>query len=372
MTARTVLVDLLYFTGKRGGTETYLREVVRRLPPLLPDVEFKAVTNRVGAQRVRTFFPGEVRVVRWVGEGVVAWPIAETLWLGRHAAATGADLLWSPANMGPWGGSVPRALTLHDVIYHDLRSTGLAEVKRRVVTTLIERAARGASLVMTDSEAAAADIIRTIRIPRERLEVVLLGTSPAAPVAGAQGIVSEMGIPLDRPLVLSTGNRMPHKNFDGLLRALAHIEPSARPLLAITGSHGADPLASIVTELGLDDDVRLLGWVEREQLEALYEVAAVYACPSLAEGFGLPVVDAMTRGTAVVAHDVPVLREVGGDVATYADATDPAAFGAALEAAVNAPQSQAAGARRRARAATFTWDACAERVATLLQRALAS
>jgi glycosyltransferase involved in cell wall biosynthesis len=118
---------------------------------------------------------------------------------------------------------------------------------------------------------------------------------------------------------------MPHKNFNRLLLAWKLIPKADRPKLVITGSHGDDPLAPLVRALELDDDVELLSWVGDDRLSELYEGASLYVLPSLFEGFGLPVLEAMARGCAVVASDLPVLREVGGDACVYVDPLDPAA-----------------------------------------------
>ena len=129
----------------------------------------------------------------------------------------------------------------------------------------------------------------------------------------------------------------------------------------ITGSHGRDPLSGLVDELGLSSDAHLLGWVTTSQLEALYDRATLYACPSLAEGFGLPVLDAMARGVPVLAHDIAVLREVGGSAAAYADATSPAAFGAAITRLIG--DGNGLAVMRGAgfdRAGLFSWDRTAE------------
>ena len=372
MSEPTILVDLLYFTGKRGGTETYLRQVVTRLPNLMPGVRFHAVTNRVGDERVRGFFPGDVTCVRAVGEDVIAWPLGEVFAVQRVAARVGASAVWCPANVGPQRGKVPVVLTLHDVIYHSARSRGIAGAKRRVVARLIAGTARSAAAVMTDSEAAADEIVRYIQLDREAIDVVLLGAEPPTPVAVSDNALEGLGMVSGRPVLLSTGNRMPHKNFDGLLRAIAAMPARMRPLTVITGSHGEDPLKRIVDELGLADDVLLLGWVTKEQLEALYQVASVYACPSLVEGFGLPVIDAMSRGCVVVANDVAVLREVGGDAARYADATSPTDFAAEITAALADEQRAERVGRGRSYAAEFTWDRTAAHVAAHLQRVAAS
>ena len=114
----------------------------------------------------------------------------------------------------------------------------------------------------------------------------------------------------------------------------------------------------------------LPGWVSDAQLEALFQVADLYACPSLVEGFGLPVVDALRRAVPVLANDVPVLREVGGTAARYADATDATAFGAAIRAVLADPPDAATREAAREWASRFTWDDAADGVATVLDRAL--
>ncbi len=137
-------------------------------------------------------------------------------------------------------------------------------------------------------------------------------------------------------------------------------------MTVIAGSTLPDPLADDVARLGLERDVILPGWVSDEQLEALYQRADLYVCPSLAEGFGLPVVDALRRRVPVLAHDVPVLREVGGDAARYADARDADTFGAAITAALRAPVDDVARADAQRWASRFTWDAAAEATAGVL------
>ena len=100
MTQR-ILVDLLGFSGGRGGTETYAREICRRLPDALPDAAFLALTGRAGAEAVRAFFPGAVRVVSGVGAGRVSWAAGEVFTVNALARRFGADLVWTPPISGP-------------------------------------------------------------------------------------------------------------------------------------------------------------------------------------------------------------------------------------------------------------------------------
>jgi len=366
MTARRVLVDLLGFTGSRGGTETYVRELLPRLAEQMPRTRFAAITGRAGSARVATFFPGPAQIVPWVGTDPATWALGAVAATDAFARRNGADLVWAPANFGPIFRGVPRVVTVHDAIYDEVPG-GLAQRAQRGATSLLmRRSARTADRVVTVSHAAAESIERLLGVPADRISVVHNGSADPRPVADPGGILSSLALPTDRPILLSVGNRMPHKNFPGLLAALATIAPADRPVAVIAGSRLPDPLAGEVSRLGLERDVVLPGWVGDEQLEALYQSAAVYVCPSLAEGFGLPVVDALRRRVPVLAHDVPVLREVGGDAARYADATDASAFGAAITTALRAPADDATRLEAQRWASRFTWDAAAAATAEIL------
>lgn len=367
-----VLVDLLGFTGARGGTETYTREIVTRLPEFLPDAQFVALANRTALERVGGFFPGEVRAVRWVGADRVTWAAGELVAVNRAARTLDIDVIWSPANFGPISrASAARVITAHDVIYHEARGSGLAGILAWPSSMLMERSVRTADAVITGSHAAAAALESHIGVPASAMAVIPHGTrngvAPEAPWAQ----LAPLGIAPGRPLVLSTGNRLPHKNFDGLVRALATIRPERRPLLVITGGRRDDPLVPLTRDLRLTDDVRLPGWVSADQLESLYAVADLYTCPSLSEGFGLPVVDAMRRGCVVLANDVPVLREVGGTAARYADAASPVAFGRAITEALDAAPDADRRAQGRDWSERFTWEESARRTAAVLTQAAA-
>ncbi len=254
-------------------------------------------------------------------------------------------------------------VNLHDMIAFDFPNPEVSLVTRAITSAIIRGTARGARALLTDSEDAAESILRHIDIARSRITHTPLAASTPRPVDHQTALdeLRVLGVPSDRPFLLATGNRLPHKNFAGLLRAVARIDPSVRPQVVITGSHGQDPLSEVVEDLGLSSDVHLLGWVTQSQLEALYGRAALYVCPSLAEGFGLPVLDAMARGVPVLANDIAVLREVGASAAAYADATSPPALASAITRLIGDESGRAT--MREAgfdRAALFSWDRTAE------------
>jgi glycosyltransferase involved in cell wall biosynthesis len=367
-----ILVDLLGYTGGRGGTETYVREVLPRLATELPGTSFIALTGREGRDRVRSFFPGAVISIGWVGRDRATWAAGEIVAVDSAARRVDADLIWCPANFGPiTRGRVPRVVTVHDVIYHEFPGSGREAWTRRITAALMERTARTARALITVSASAADAITTHLGIPRDRITVVHNGSAAVGRSEDASESLAALHIPSGRPILLSTGNRMPHKNFRGLLEALRVLAPDQRPLAVIPGGGKPDPLRDVVRELELESDVILPGWITDAQLAALYETASVYVCPSLTEGFGLPVVDAMRHGRLVVANDVPVLREVGGAFALYGDARNPQAFSRVISEALT---MDGAGADSRRRggcqwAAQFTWEATASGTARALAAA---
>ncbi|WP_062202233.1 glycosyltransferase family 4 protein [Demequina salsinemoris] len=370
MPRRKLVVDLLGFTGARGGTETHVRELLPRVSALLHDTEIITLTGRAGAAAVREFAPGELRVLRSVGPGKASWAWGALAAVPRIAARLDADLLWCPANFGPVSGRVPTVLSVHDAIYRSVPGTGIDRVTRRAIGALVAGAARRATTVLTVSEAARLDIEQHLGVERDRIVVVPNGASkpPATPTQGAR---ERLGLPTGRPIVMSIGNPMPHKNLAGLVRAVAAVPPDTRPYAVIVGEGVPESLRLLVAELDVGSDVTLLGWVEGEVLEDVYAAADMYACVSLSEGFGLPVVDAMQRSVAVLANDIPVLREVGGDAAVYADARDPKAFARALVTLHDDPDElsnrRASGLRRARR---FDWQTTSVGIANVLLSAL--
>jgi glycosyltransferase involved in cell wall biosynthesis len=369
VTALRVVVDLLYVTGRRGGTETYAREVLTRLGGVDPGLEVRAVTSRADRAAVESWFPGPVAVLPLDARRRASWALAEVLRVDGVARRAGADVLWCPANFGPLRGRTRRVVTVCDTI--PLEHGGLGPVARTVYRALLAPTARTATHVLAISQDTADAAVRVLGVRRENLTVVPLAGTPPRPVehpAAVAGLGARLGADPTRPVLLSAGNRMAHKNFDGLLRAVARIAPARRPFVVLPGGGPDDPLAPLVEQLGLRDDVLLPGWVPRERLEALYGCATLYVCPSLAEGFGLPVLDAMARGCPVLAHDIPVLREVGAGAARYVDARDPDALAAAVEELLADPGRRAAMVEAGlTRAAAFSWDITARETARVLR-----
>jgi glycosyltransferase involved in cell wall biosynthesis len=158
---------------------------------------------------------------------------------------------------------------------------------------------------------------------------------------------------------MAVGTRRPHKNFALLVRAVDDVKQATLVFVGEADERFRDDAAEAARPLGRR--VRFLGKVDEGDLPALYNLATVVACPSLIEGFGLPVLEAMACGTPVVCSDIPVFREVAGNAAAYAQPSDRHDWAARLDEVLGSP------ARREhlsqlglKRSASYTWRRAAE------------
>ena len=357
-----ILVDLLFYTGTRGGMESYARNLYRALGAGASGFEYVGYASRELAAMDTSWFPGEVIDSGISGENRVAWARGELTAVPRAARRLGADLVHSPANIGPWRSSVALVLTVHDLLPFR-HPEWVAGPYAPILRALMRGAARCATRVLTVSRASGDDIEHVLMVPEDRLDVV--------PLAGGPDHVTRAAAERRDGFVLSVGNRMPHKNFGMLLEALAFIPERERPHLVITGGHGDDPLAPIVERLGLTANVQLLGWVADDELERLYGEASCVVLPTLFEGFGLPVLEAMAHGCPVICSDLPVLREIGGGAAVYVDPESVTSLANGIRRLLADPAKRAElSALGRERAAGFTWTAAARGTVRSFQRAL--
>jgi len=176
-----------------------------------------------------------------------------------------------------------------------------------------------------------------------------------------------------RRIVLSPSAKRPHKNIERLLDALAGLEPPARPLLVVPGypTPHEKVLADRARGLGVASDLRMPGWVSAQDLEGLYGLAHCVVFPSLYEGFGLPVLEAMGRGVPVACSNSSSLPEVAGDAALLFDPKDVGQIRQSLLRLMNEPGLAAElGKRGRAQAARFSWERTAALTAASYRRAL--
>lgn len=359
-----ILVNLMSFTGTKGGMETYTRELYREFGRRDTGHEFIGFASNEFMHRDYSWFPGEVVRSGFSGENRYAWAFAELFMVSRAARKRGADLIHSPATLGPWRSRMPAVYTMHDMLYFRAPELMATPHYTEPMKWLEKRAASNATLIVTDSVASAEDIELYLKFPREAIVVVpLAGTAPFDPPA--QYPVRE------RDLLLAVGNRLPHKNFAGLIRAMALIPPAHRPRLVITGSRGDDPLRPLVEQLGVGDSVELKGWVDQDELEWLYLHASALMVPNYCDGFCLPALDAMLVGLPVLMSDIPVYHEVDGDAVGFFDTTSDQAIADVMLKAVAEPDWLAELSRRgHQRTALYSWKRTADETLAAFDRAL--
>jgi glycosyltransferase involved in cell wall biosynthesis len=345
-----VLVDLLSYTGTKGGMETYTRELYRQLGSTDTGYTFVGLASSELMSLDRSWFPGEIIDSRISGENRFVWAYGELFVVARWAKRLGADLIHSPATLGPRASAMPTVITMHDMLYFSHPQYMSTSLYTLPVRWMEKQAAANAARILTISTQSSDDIQKYLGVSPTRIDVV--------PLAGTRTpLVVERAAASAEPLVLATGNRRPHKNWEGLVRALALVDETIRPRMVVTGSHGDDPLRAVVDELDLGDWVDLQGWVSQDDLAALYSRATVMAMPSFCEGFGLPVLEAMMSGVPVILSDIPVFREIAGDAALYFDPTSLPAIAEAITTAVTRPDLlDVLVARGRERSARYSWE----------------
>lgn len=367
---RTVGINALFLDpGRSGGPETYLRELLGALVEEAPGTRFVLVTTRRGAAALARDGWGErVELVALpADEGQrVRRQAAEQLLLPRLARRRRFDVLHSLASVAPIRARVPHAITLHDVTFFTRRT--FDPVTTFGMRAIVSRAARRADALLTGSVAAREEICAVLGLAPERFAVVPHGLGRArGAVAAADpaAVRARHGLDGER-LVLCVAAKRPHKNQEALVRAAPLLGARTDVVLAGHPEPYDAELRRIAQEVGARR-VRFLDYVPDAELEALWELADCAVFPTLAEGFGLPVLEAMDRGVPVACSDIAVLREVGGDVPCFFDPHDPAALAAAVERA-----SAEAGERvprGRERAAGYSWAAAARGTLEAYERA---
>jgi glycosyltransferase involved in cell wall biosynthesis len=227
-------------------------------------------------------------------------------------------------------------------------------------------AARRADVVIAPTMAAAEEISSRTPIPRDRIRVIPHGVTQL-PVG--EGVVAATRATVgvgDDPFVLWVGTLEPRKNLPVLIDAFRIIaqETDLPHRLVIVGPTGWLDTESAIRgpSEALGDRIHFTGPLRADRLLALYRGADLFAFPSLHEGFGLPVLEAMAQSTAVLCADIPVLREVGGDAARFVTANDSEAWATSIAEMLRDDEVRESLARAgRVRAASFTWERCVNR-----------
>jgi glycosyltransferase involved in cell wall biosynthesis len=368
---RNVGINALFLDpGRSGGTETYMRELVAALVDEAPRTRFTIVTTRRGAAAlVEEGWRERAEVVALpADEGErLRRQVAEQEMLPRLARRKRFDVLHSLASVAPIRAGVPSVITLHDTTFFTHKTFN-------AVTTfgmrfVVSRAARHADVLLTGAAAARDEICDVLDLDPRRFLVVPhgLGRQRSLAPSDAAGVRERLALDGDR-LIVCVAAKRPHKNQEVLVRAAPLLGPRTDVVLAGHPEPYDAELRRIAVEAGADR-VRFPDYVSDADLEALWGLADCAVFPTLAEGFGLPVAEAMARGVPVACSDIPVLHEVGADVPCYFDPHDPAALAAASERAMAEAATRIPAGRERA--AGFSWREAARGTLAGYERAVA-
>lgn len=374
----------------RRGFGRFTRELVPRLVEQsrgVHDVVLVADRNTASAAA----FPPDAEVVvartslSEGGGGHRAWRSPTDLWaLGREAAGCGADVFFFPtlASFFPLPGSTPVVLGVHDAMTEEHPRLFFPGLRSRAFWwTKVRIARRRASAVVTPSQDARQRVARALDFPLE--SVATIDEAPAdwfRPLTDAEPVRAvrvRYDLPAERPLVLYVGGLDPHKNLDNLLRALSRVglDGTHGWQLAVVGDlKGPQPearkaaLMALAGELSIADRITFTGYVPDEDLVALYNAAALLVLPSLDEGFGLPVVEAMACGVPVAVSARGSLPEVVGDAGPTFDPMDPDGMADVIREVLEDPEASARlRARGLGRAAEFSWERSARQLTAILE-----
>lgn len=350
---------------RRTGTEGYSLEIIRAMIARGDDHQYCLYFRDEPPHDLLPAYPNvEHRVIHqprlWTHIG-----------LGPAIRHDRPDVFFVPAHVIPWPGvgGIPAVVTIHDLGY--LRFPGSHPLVDRLYLGWSTRHSAGtACRVIAISQATADDLVNLNGIPREKVRVVYSGVSDKPQDAPAAQ--QRFGIP--GPYILHVGSLHPRKNLARLVEAFALVKDTLGDLaLVLAGRPGweYDQLLETIDGLGLAGRVILPGYVSDEERAALYHGARVYVFPSLYEGFGFPVLEAMVQGVPVVCSNTSSLPELVADAALTVDPLDIQGLAAAIRRLLlDEPLRQHLVERGLERARLFSWKACAQSTLEVLIEAV--
>jgi glycosyltransferase involved in cell wall biosynthesis len=311
-------IDYTSAVRQGAGIGRYTRGLVGALAEL--DRQNSYVLYSAGRDPRHTTWPSNFRVRQFPLRDrhlAILWqrlrlPVPVEIFTGR------IDILHSPDFVLPPTLSARTVLTVHDLSFMrcpSCSSPALLSYLMRAVPRSVQRA----DVLLADSENTRQDLLELLDVAEDRIYVVYAGVEDRFVRQGTAELERVlMRYKIEHPFILGLGTLQPRKNFGRLIRAYDHLRQHHVPhQLVIGGGRGwlDGDIYEAIDTLGLRGLVRLIGFVDDDDLPALYSAAEVFAFPSLYEGFGIPVLEAMGCGTPVVTSSVSSLPEVAGDAA---------------------------------------------------------
>ena len=295
------------------------------------------------------------------------------------------DLLSSPVdvaifpNFDRWTTSkaTVTAVVIHDLGYRYFPETierrNLAHLRRRVA-----HAARTADLIITVSESAKSEIIAEYGVPASKIIVTPIPADPIYSQPGTIDVAAKYNLPTKR-YIFSIGNLEPRKDLPTMIAAFRALPKKIRKQysLVLAGGKGwkTEATERAITEAqAAGEHVIRPGYIPQEDAPAFYQQADLFCMSAIYEGFGMPIIEALTSGTPVVASDIPVLREAGGDAVLYAQPKNPDDFTKKMLSIITNPQKARLDMKATAQAHlnTISWQDNTDRLITAFKKAIAA
>jgi glycosyltransferase involved in cell wall biosynthesis len=361
---------LFFIPAEVGGTETYLTEVLREMAALSGSDQFVLFTNRENdghLRRLLSICPNVSfhclpvcamnRYVRIVAEQTI---------LPLQAARAAVDILWSPGYTAPFFVSCPQVVTIHDMQYKRYPED-FGVIARWTTALLVNMAIRRCRRIIAVSEFSGQEIIYFAGIKRGKVHVI----NEAASSIFSESLTADEKrkrlkgiIKSDRPYLLCVANSYPHKNIPVLIEAFNQLQNEIPHDLILVGQPrlGEPNVEQALRQIKDPSRVQRLFHVSREELIALYQDADLFVFPSLYEGFGLPVLEAMMSGVPVLTTRMGSIPEVGGDHVQYFDGHNTLDLSQRIKSILAWDEKDRRTIIRKAQAHAkgFSWRHCAE------------
>ncbi|MBN1430296.1 MAG: glycosyltransferase family 4 protein [Anaerolineae bacterium] len=373
-----VALNAWFWNRPDTGSGQYLRGLVDGLRAVEPDIRLTLVAPEgwqvdappgVGIERVR------LRGAEHVGK-----VLFEQKGFPQAASRVGADLAHIPYWGAPLSSSSPIVVTIHDLIPL-LLPAYRGGLPARLYTALVAASARGASAVLTDSAHSGRDISKHLTLPADRVHAILLACGksyrPESDKAVDEAVRRKYDLPPE--YVLYLGGSDVRKNVDTLIEAFVHVKAgTGGDIPLVLAGHLPKQITprfidvrQVIDRMNMGDAVRAIGPADEADKPSLYRMAKCFVFPSRYEGFGLPVLEAMTCGTPVVAADTSSLPEIVGEAGFLVRPDDIEHLaGAILSILVEEDLAHDLSQKGIKRAACFSWERVARETAAVYQKVL--
>ena len=355
MTKPLIVLDADTLGRQRTGDERYVANLLRELPHVAADLRFAAVTRRPD------LVPDAIEPILLTARSQIYRMSVTLPRLLRRLSPALAHFQYA-VPLGYAGRSV---ITVHDISFEGGASLASAR-DRFVFRRAVRRSVSRANVVLTVSQFSRTEIIRHYAVAPAKVVALPNGLDP---VFGEAADTGRSAPPASRPYALFVGTLHPRKDPVSAIEAIAIAEPQLDLIMVGPDRGAGGQVQSTIARLGLSERVSLRGHVEQRDLVDLYRDAACLLFPSLYEGFGLPVLEAMACGTPVVAADATSIPEVAGDAAILVPPGNTSALAGGIERALADRDRLVALGHEQAR--RFSWRESARGVADAYRSVLA-